>query len=376
MNIRTKVPTSSEQVTEQVASTAPLQPLVVHQPEQKAYPAKIAKAILKITREISPVKKAGVNTFHSYQYPKWEDVLEELGPKITENGLIVTMAEVAHGGFQDGRMMEATYEFTIINDDGDVWPDRPRITQMCKLVDNKGQIDDKAASKAHTQAQKYFLMQLFKIRVRDMEKDDLDYDPEKHKYQQKRRAVPTSTGKLAPHYVATVDGDTAKSWATRFLEHYNKAESEEECDQWDSLNDALLNALSSKAPDTFNAVVDAMTAKINTFQKKVAAPAAPEKKPDPISSGPAGGFPGDKPMPAADGDGIPGFLRRQSALSIEETDWLHGLGGAFSGCEDLSDLGIQQARLMTPHEKQVSAAAWEKATELLNEHVERINGGG
>lgn len=371
MNIRTKVPTSTEQVVEKIATAAPLQPLVVHQPEQKAYPPKIAKAILKITRELAPVKKAGVNDFHKYQYPKWEDVLEELGPKITENGLIVTMGEVSHGGFQEGRMMEATYEFTIINDDGDVWPDQPRITQMCKLVDNKGQIDDKAASKAHTQAQKYFLMQLFKIRVRDMAENDLDYDPKKHAAP-KRRMVPTSTGKVAPHYVATVDGDTAKSWSTRFLEHFNKSETEEECQQWDTLNDALLNALSGKAPDTFNAVVDAMTAKINTFQKKVAAPA--EKKPDPISSGPAGGFPGDKPINAEE-EGIPKFLRRVPALTQDEQEWLHGLGGAFSGAEDLSDLGIQQARLMTPHEKQVSAAAWAKATELLNEHVERINGG-
>lgn len=372
MNIRTKVPTSTEQVVEKIATAAPLQPLVVHQSEQKAYPPKIAKAILKITREISPVKKAGVNTFHSYQYPKWEDVLDELGPKISEAGLIVQMDEVAHAGFQDGRMMEATFEFTIINEDGDFWPDKPRITQMCKLIDAKGTLDDKAASKAHTQAQKYFLMQLFKIRVRDMAEDDLDYDPKKHAAP-KRRMVPTSTGKVAPHYVATVDGDTAKSWSMRFLEHFNKSETEDECGQWDKLNDGLLNALSSKAPDTFNAVVDAMTAKINTFQKRVAAP-APEKKPDPISSGPAGGFPGDKPLKAEEEGGIPTFLRRQSALSIEETDWLHGLGGAFSGAEDLSDLADNQQRLMTPHEGKVSQPAWDKALELLQEHVDRLGG--
>lgn len=372
MNIRTKVPTASEQVTEQVATAAPLQPLVVHQVEQKAYPAKIAKAILKITRELTPVRKAGVNEFHKYQYPRWEDVLEELGPKITDNGLIIAMGEISHGGFQEGRMMEATYEFTIINDDGDVWPDRPRITQMCKLVDNKGQIDDKAASKAHTQAQKYFLMQLFKIRVRDMAEDDLDYNPEKHKLP-KRRAVPTSTGKVAPHYVATIDGDTAKSWSTRFLAHFAKAESEEECDQWDKLNDGLLVALSNKAPDTYNAVVDAMTAKGATFQKKVAVPA--EKKPDPISSGPAGGFPGDRPMAATTEDGgIPAYLRRAPALTQDERDWLHGLGGAFSGCEDLTDLADQQARLMTPQEASASPAAWAQATALLNEHIERLNG--
>lgn len=373
MNIRTKVPTSSEQVAEHVATAAPLQPLVVHQAAPKAYPPKIAKAILAITRALAPVKKAGVNDFHKYQYPKWEDVLDELGPKMAENGLIIQMDEIAHGGFQEARMIEVTYEFTIVNEDGDFWPDKPRHTAMCKIVDNKGQIDDKAASKAHTQAQKYFLMQLFKIRVRDMAEDDLDYDPKKHAPPPKKRMVPTSTGKVAPHRIATVQGDTAKSWATRFLEHFNKSESEEECVQWDNLNDDLLKELSAKAPDTYNAVIDGMTAKIETLQKKVAPPA--EKKTDPISSG-TSDFPGDKPMKATTDDGIPTFLRRAPALTKDEQDWLHGLGGAFSGCEDLSDLADQQERLMTSQEERVSEAAWAKATELLNEHVERINGGG
>ncbi|MET4187647.1 hypothetical protein ABIB86_000404 [Bradyrhizobium sp. JR1.7] len=369
MNVRTKVPTSTEQVVEQVAAAAPAHPLVVHQPTAKVYPAKIAKAILTITRALQPVAKAGTNTFHKYQYPKWEDVLDELGPKMSEGGLIIQMDEVSHAGFQDGRMMEVTYEFTIINEDGDCWPDKPHLTQMCKLVDNKGQIDDKAASKAHTQAHKYFLMQLFKIRTRDMAEADQDGDQPEQQAPRKR-PVPTSTGKVAPHFIKTVQGDTARTWAERFLGFFAKAETELECEQWDKLNDGLLTELSNKAPDTFNAVVDAMNAKLETFAKKAE---IPETKVDPISSGPST-FPGDKPLPKTDMAGdIPGFLRRAPALSADEQAWLHGLGGAFSGCEDVEGLAKQQARLMTPQEGNVSAGAWAKANELLNEHLERLN---
>jgi hypothetical protein len=358
VNVRTKVPTSTEQVVEQVAAAAPSQPIVLRQPEPppaKAYPPKIAKAIIAITRALAPVKKAGVNDFHKYQYPKWESVLDELSPKIVEHGLIIQMDEISHAGFQEGKMIEATYEFTIINDDGDFWPDKPRITQMCKVVDNKGQIDDKAASKVHTQAQKYFLMQLFKVRVRDMEQDDLDYDPGKHRLARKR-PVPTASGKIGPHLLNTKEGDTAKSWSARFIEHFNKAESEAECDQWDKLNDTLLTALADRAPDTFNALVDAMTSKLASFKKPAAEPAKPVEKRDPISSGP---FP-KKPT--------------RADLSESDRDWIEGLDGAFSGCEDTESLGLAQDRYMTPHKQTVAPVAWELATDILEKHLARISG--
>lgn len=290
MNVRTKVPSSTEQVAATVTETQPAQPLVVHQAPVKAYPPKIAKAILNITRTLTPVRKAGANTFHNYQYPKWETVLEQLGPLIAENGLIIQASEVSHGGFQDGRLVEITYEFTIINEDGDVWPDRPVITQMCKMIDAKGIIDDKAASKVMTQAQKYFFMQLFKIRTREMEEDDLDYDPKMHKAV-KKRMVPTTSGKVAPHLIAIREDEGAKAWSTRFMAFYNKATTEAECAGWDQENDSILNRLAEKAPDVYNELVDLMNVKLATF-KKAAEPEqgqmakAEVKKDDPITSGP------------------------------------------------------------------------------------------
>lgn len=281
--MRTKVPTSTEQVAAAVVETQPAQPLVVHQAPVKAYPPKIAKAILAITRELDPVRKSGVNDFHKYQYPKWETVLEQLGPLIAKHGLIFIPSEISHGGFQEGRMVEITYEFTIINEDGDTWPDRPVITQMCKIIDNKGQVDDKAASKVLTQASKYFYMQLFKIRTREMEEDDLDYDAHKHKAV-KKRAVPTTSGKVAPHLLVIGENEGAKAWVGRFLSFYTKASTEAECAEWDKANDDNLNRLAERAPDIYNELVDAMTAKVATF--KPAEPAQVEQKQDPISSGP------------------------------------------------------------------------------------------
>lgn len=357
MNVRTKVPSSTEQVVAAVAEAQPDKALVVHQAPVKAYPPKIAKAILNISRTLDPVRKSGANTFHGYQYPKWETVLEQLGPLIAENGLIIIPSETYHGGFQDGRMVEITYEFTIINEDGDVWPDRPVITQMCKIVDNKGQIDDKAASKVLTQAQKYFYTSLFKIRTREMEEDDLDYDATKHKVA-KKRAVPTSSGKVAPHLLAIKENEGAKAWSARFIEFYTKAETEAECAEWDKTNDANLNRLSEHAADVYNELVDAMNAKLATFkpaEEMVKAQAVTEKKEDPITSGPIQTERRMPPRPSASST-EPTKTTVAIALPTPETDREGWLAWIESRCN-----------------RAVEGKAGEEAVDALNEAFERMS---
>jgi len=56
----------------------------------------------------------------------------------------------------------------------------------------------------------------------------------------------------------------------------------------------------------------------------------------------------------------------------DERDWLNGLGGAFSGCEDSESLVTEYERLMLPWREKVSDAAWDAAESLYAEHQERI----
>lgn len=77
----------------------------------------------------------------------------------------------------------------------------------------------------------------------------------------------------------------------------------------------------------------------------------------------------------ADGS-IPDFLRRQDqpkpAFGDEEREWLESLDNAFSGCEDMGSLANEKDRLMQPFEGSMPTAAWNRACEILDEHIERI----
>ena len=377
---RTVVPTAQVPV-EDLPLATPMpdtarQQVTVHQPHMavKLYSPAIAKALLAITRELQPVAKAGTNTFHKYAYPKWEDVLEELGPKLAQHGLIIMQSEVAHGGFATD-LIEVTYEFTIIHENGDIWPDRPQWTAICKVRDSKGVLDDKAASKCHTQAEKYALMKLFKIRTRDMDADDHDNDAPRQQGSGKR-LVPSSTGKLPPHEVATVEGDTASSWAARFIEKIKGADSEDEIGQWDVANGHHLDRLQQKSVDAYNKVVLAMDERrAEIASGKHAGPhpneAAPQqakpKRVRPSRAKPKA--PASKQQPAAEQKAEE---KPKPVLTDDERDWLHGLGGAFSGAEDRETLDIEGERLMDPYQGKVSDDAWQAAVDLYQEHVERL----
>lgn len=59
-------------------------------------------------------------------------------------------------------------------------------------------------------------------------------------------------------------------------------------------------------------------------------------------------------------------------FSDDERDWLSGLGGAFSGCEDRESLDTEGERLMDPWQGKVTDEAWQAAVDLYQEHVERL----
>ena len=344
----------------QIAQPMPKQELrsVPVRPENiKLYPPKIAKALLAITREVDPVTKAGYNSFHKYNYQKWEDILEALGPLIAKHGLIIIQSEIAHGGFERD-LIEVSYEFTIVNEDGDVWPDKPTITSICKVRDAKGTIDDKAASKCHTQAHKYAMVQIFKIRVAEMADADSDGKPPA------RRPAPSPDGKIAPHYIQGVEGETAQTWTAKFIGFIKKATSKDELDQWENLNGKLLDLVQERDIPAYNTIVDAMNAREATFTP---APAHP-----PAASN--GGFPGDKPVQQDQDAGIAIPLMLDRQLTDGDRDWLLSLGDAYNQCNTAEEIGSEQESIMLPSEGRVSDHAWLRAVEMTNNHLERVGG--
>ena len=131
------------------------------------YPAAIAKAIIAISSEIGAITKEGLNTFQNYRYAKWEDVNEKLSPLLASHGLVIVQSEINRSLLEEndkGSVLAIIYHFTIVNSEGEQWP-VIEWTGIARLRDSKGTTDDKAATKCHTQAQKYFCVKQFSIRV-------------------------------------------------------------------------------------------------------------------------------------------------------------------------------------------------------------------
>src|SRR5580765_5005751 len=106
--------------------------------------ANIAIAIANVTRQVGIIAKAGTNKFHGYKFAQMQDVLQRLTPLLAEAGLVIIQTEVARSMFDDGRAVAVDYEFTIAHTSGEIWPDRPKQTGLCRCRDSKGGFDDKA----------------------------------------------------------------------------------------------------------------------------------------------------------------------------------------------------------------------------------------
>lgn len=146
----------------------------VRRDKAPAYSAKIAVAVLAITREMEAVEKAGQHEFHKYFYPRWEDINNELAPRLAEHDLIIVQNEISRDLLEKGdkgSVLAIVYHFTFVNVEGEAWPPI-EWTGICRLTDQKGMTDDKAALKCQTSAEKSFCMKQFKIRTKDLDKDD------------------------------------------------------------------------------------------------------------------------------------------------------------------------------------------------------------
>jgi hypothetical protein len=149
-------------------------PRAPSQPRAPAYPPAIAKAIIAISDEIGVVQKCGYNDFQRYKYTLWEDISERLSPLLTKYKLVIVQTEINRTLLEQndkGSVLSIIYNFTIVNEDGQMWPPI-EWTGIARLRDQKGITDDKAPLKCQTQAEKSFCVKLFKIRSGDFTPED------------------------------------------------------------------------------------------------------------------------------------------------------------------------------------------------------------
>lgn len=271
--------------------------LVPEPPAPKMYSPKLARAIMAITREFGVIAKAtnkddprgGWNSFHNYGYQKWEDVLERESVLLASHGIIIQQSETARTILD--KLISITYEFTLVNEDGDAWPDRPVITAIARLIDNKGIFDDKAANKCHTQAHKYFLLHFFKIRTKEAVVEDSDADGDELPAKQTAAPKPPKPGSaeakaLEGPRAITGTGPEPADWAEAFAAAVERAESHDEIDRWIELNQKTLDRLAEVAERVHTLVQ-------TTVAKRRAALAGNKPKPP----RPAAAAPKANPMP-------------------------------------------------------------------------------
>jgi hypothetical protein len=339
--------------------------------------AALADAIAGVMAEIKPVAKEGWNDFHKYNYARMQDLMGELTPLMGKHGVVVFQNEMDRDMFDEGRAMAVRYEFTIVHKSGEIWPERPIITGVSMCRTSNGKYDDKAFNKCHTSARKYFLLSLFQIPTDDAEDADNGggeggSQQNRPRPQGQRRPVPAPDGKLPPHGIAIIDGEAPGAWGKRFKNFIAKTESVAEIDSWYDLNAAAFNKLKGRFQEIYDDLVAAMDARNLALN----AAAKPEDK---ISSGPAAGgdFPGDTKLVtkevAKDEGEIPWQLDRK--LSDSDKDWLMSLKEAFEQCTDVEQVAAEQESIMAPARESVSPYVWQKAADLLDAQIERVQRG-
>lgn len=226
------------------------------QPEPRTYPPKIAKALVAIAKEFGPVAKDGFNTFHKYNYQKWDDVLDRVSTLLPKYGLIISQSEIARSLFENDQMMSITYAFTIVNDEGEVWPDRPVWSAVARARDQKGVSDDKSANKCHTQAHKYFLLHTFNIKTKEAVEDEADSETPDKQITAPKPPKPGSAEAAALEGPREIDANGAGPWADAFI-HAIESANAAETDLWVEKNGGKLGKLHN-FPNEHKRVADAI----------------------------------------------------------------------------------------------------------------------
>lgn len=232
----------------------------------------IAGAIADVMSKVGNIEKRGRNEYFGYNYARMEDVLYAVTPLMGAAGLAVIQNEVAKE-ILEGNRLAVTYEFSIFHASGEVWPEKPRFTGVCISRDRKGNWDDKAVSKCHTTARKYFLLALFQVPAGDFP----DLDDDNANQRQERAPVPGPSQRPAepapapddskPHRIALGPGKGPDEWATAFIRSIGKAQSVDEVKAWDAANEPILQNISDNFPGTYDMIQIAVSRRLSDLSE-------------------------------------------------------------------------------------------------------------
>jgi hypothetical protein len=201
-----------------------------------------------------------------------EDVLDALTPLMGKHGLAIFQNEIEIK-MEGNNRIAVVYEFSVIHKSNERWPP-VRHTGTAIARDSKGNFDDKAISKAHTQARKYFLLSLFQVPAGDFPDSDSDANgkekkpvpgPKSESNIDQHQRTPQDPTK--PHKIVMPAGSTADQWATAYLRTLGSAKSVAELTEWDKLNDDYLQRISDRYPEiytTLTAAFDRRSADLST----------------------------------------------------------------------------------------------------------------
>jgi hypothetical protein len=220
----------------------------------------IAHAISSVMSEVGTIEKRGYNEHFRYHFARVEDVLEALTPLMGKHGLAIFQNEAAIK--MEGSRMAVEYEFSVIHKSNERWPPLKQ-TGTAIARDSKGNLDDKAIAKCHTQARKYFLLGLFNVPAGDFPESDSDANGKEKKpvpgpsTSKPSKPVEDQARQGAPHQLAMPAGTSADQWANAYIRALGSAKSVEELQAWDQLNDDYLQRISDKYPEIYSTLTTA-----------------------------------------------------------------------------------------------------------------------
>jgi hypothetical protein len=227
----------------------------------------IHKAVAHVMKNIGTIKKGGRNKFHGYDYARMEDLLEKVTPLMGEAGLAIYQSETGIQNVENNRLA-VVYEFVVGHESGEERPPQ-RQTGVSMARDSKGNFDDKAIAKCHTNARKYFLLSLFQVPAGDFPDSDEDGTPSNANQRQEpvpgpggaprtENTTATPVDERLPHVIVVEQGATADQFASRYLKAIGTAKSRAEIAEWEKLNDKKLQRIY----DGYRSIYDMISAAV------------------------------------------------------------------------------------------------------------------
>lgn len=276
----------------------------------KHYPPKLAASLLAVQRAIGKIENDKQNAQFGFGYQSIGNVIEHLNPLLNEHGIGIIQSELGVAPAADNEnMLAVTYEFTIFNEAGDVWPDRPHRTGLASIWSRppkgtqEGAVDPLAINKAESQAYKFFVKRMFAVRAGDALPDNDGDTAEipaawrteiaEHPEQRTRQSTRGRKPKMGEPRLILVRNaeklsivEAGKLWLRYFQAAINQSETGNEVARWCELNNDMLEKL-GKVTHTNGAAVglnwlqDARTCVAQKMKELIES----ETKPAEITSG-------------------------------------------------------------------------------------------